>query len=316
MEATSSRTACHSRDSNASSPRPACHDSNDILQDTFFDHSQQLDSTTFDALLDTTFDAADDDASTSASATTVKTARQPSYTEEKSHRQRRQQSPQSSSARSTMAFYNPDDDATMQSSSPHRAFTTLSSHAHASPMSTTPNYHTMSAQVYQTNQYEQTAMTHNSLPMRLNGLPYHINQWHPYSNPASLPSMGDFTPTMTPLQQQHLYSQPAQHVEQRQATVDLLGYDDVIPEEDEMDEAPNAMAADPCYAQLLYRCLLDAPNHTMCLKDVYHWVSQHSQKARDPSSTGWQNSVRHNLSMNAVSHLEPSTHPLLYSASR
>jgi hypothetical protein len=59
--------------------------------------------------------------------------------------------------------------------------------------------------------------------------------------------------------------------------------------------------ADPCYAQLLWRCLKEAPDHTMSLRELYDWVKDHSQKANDPKSRGWQNSVRHNLSMNAVS---------------
>jgi hypothetical protein len=57
---------------------------------------------------------------------------------------------------------------------------------------------------------------------------------------------------------------------------------------------------DPCYAQLLHRCLKEAPDHTLSLKEVYEWVLQHSQKAKN-KDRGWQNSVRHNLSMNAVS---------------
>lgn len=57
---------------------------------------------------------------------------------------------------------------------------------------------------------------------------------------------------------------------------------------------------DPCYADLLRQCLLGAPNYTMSLRDLYGWVAEHSPKARDPTSTGWKNSVRHNLSMNQV----------------
>ena len=72
----------------------------------------------------------------------------------------------------------------------------------------------------------------------------------------------------------------------------------------------DADAADPCYAQLLYRCLKEAHGHTMSLKDLYEWIKEHSQKAKDQKNRGWQNSVRHNLSMNAVSnspsHLAPS----------
>ncbi|KAK4543348.1 hypothetical protein LTR36_005707 [Oleoguttula mirabilis] len=66
------------------------------------------------------------------------------------------------------------------------------------------------------------------------------------------------------------------------------------------DEINDADAADPCYAQLLYRCLKEAPDHILSLRELYDWVREHSQKAKDPKNRGWQNSVRHNLSMNAA----------------
>lgn len=73
--------------------------------------------------------------------------------------------------------------------------------------------------------------------------------------------------------------------------------DDTMENEDD-DEAE---ATDPCYAKLLWTCLKEAPGHTLSLKELYDWVVQNSQKAKDPKTRGWQNSVRHNLSMNAVS---------------
>lgn len=54
------------------------------------------------------------------------------------------------------------------------------------------------------------------------------------------------------------------------------------------------------YAKSLFRCLRDAPGHTMVLRDIYDWFKANTEKARDPGSTGWQNSIRHNLSMNKV----------------
>jgi hypothetical protein len=55
------------------------------------------------------------------------------------------------------------------------------------------------------------------------------------------------------------------------------------------------------YAQLIYRALLDAPNHTMILRDIYDWFRLHTDKASQSETKGWQNSIRHNLSMNGVS---------------
>ena len=55
------------------------------------------------------------------------------------------------------------------------------------------------------------------------------------------------------------------------------------------------------YAKLIYAALMDAPDHRMILRDIYRWIEHNTDKASDPSFTGWQNSVRHNLSMNQVS---------------
>lgn len=57
---------------------------------------------------------------------------------------------------------------------------------------------------------------------------------------------------------------------------------------------------EPPYAKLIYRALMDAPGHQMVLKDIYEWIARNTDKARDPAFKGWQNSVRHNLSMNGV----------------
>ncbi|KAI5299111.1 hypothetical protein KEM55_002561, partial [Ascosphaera atra] len=54
------------------------------------------------------------------------------------------------------------------------------------------------------------------------------------------------------------------------------------------------------YAQLIYRALLSARNHEMSLQQIYEWVAKNSNKGRDSKSRGWQNSIRHNLSMNAA----------------
>lgn len=54
------------------------------------------------------------------------------------------------------------------------------------------------------------------------------------------------------------------------------------------------------YAKSLFRCLRSAPNHTMILRDIYDWFRGNTDKGQDPHERGWQNSIRHNLSMNKV----------------
>lgn len=57
------------------------------------------------------------------------------------------------------------------------------------------------------------------------------------------------------------------------------------------------------YAQLIYRALMEVPSHTMVLRDIYNWFERNTDKATDTATKGWQNSIRHNLSMNGVGEL-------------
>ncbi|KAL2819368.1 hypothetical protein BDW59DRAFT_122127 [Aspergillus cavernicola] len=57
--------------------------------------------------------------------------------------------------------------------------------------------------------------------------------------------------------------------------------------------------ADPPYSQLIYEALLTAPGKKLPLQGIYLWFEKNTAKGRDRSSKGWQNSIRHNLSMNA-----------------
>ena len=54
------------------------------------------------------------------------------------------------------------------------------------------------------------------------------------------------------------------------------------------------------YAKLIFLALRSAPEHKMALKDIYSWFESFTDKTQ-PGSKGWQNSIRHNLSMNIVS---------------
>ena len=68
------------------------------------------------------------------------------------------------------------------------------------------------------------------------------------------------------------------------------------------NETDNESAqGEPPYATLIYKALMEAPEHRLVLRDIYAWISDNTDKAKDPAFKGWQNSVRHNLSMNGVS---------------
>jgi hypothetical protein len=57
---------------------------------------------------------------------------------------------------------------------------------------------------------------------------------------------------------------------------------------------------DAPYAQLLYSAFLCHPRHAMTLQEIYEWFRENTKKGED-GKKGWQNSIRHNLSMNGVS---------------
>ncbi|KAM7211524.1 hypothetical protein V8F06_013095 [Rhypophila decipiens] len=59
----------------------------------------------------------------------------------------------------------------------------------------------------------------------------------------------------------------------------------------------SATAEEP-YAQLIYRALMSTkPRYAMTLQDIYQWFRENTDKGKS-GSKGWQNSIRHNLSMN------------------
>ncbi|KAL8713327.1 MAG: hypothetical protein Q9220_002526 [cf. Caloplaca sp. 1 TL-2023] len=76
---------------------------------------------------------------------------------------------------------------------------------------------------------------------------------------------------------------------------ELLGGPFAEEESDKADEDDGI--ADEPYAQLIFRALKGAPGHRMVLQDIYSWFEKHTNKAGG-ASQGWQNSIRHNLSMN------------------
>ncbi|KAJ5094197.1 hypothetical protein N7456_010058 [Penicillium angulare] len=56
--------------------------------------------------------------------------------------------------------------------------------------------------------------------------------------------------------------------------------------------------ADPPYSQLIYQALSQSKNYSLHLQDIYAWFEKNTSKGKDQTQKGWQNSIRHNLSMN------------------
>lgn len=65
---------------------------------------------------------------------------------------------------------------------------------------------------------------------------------------------------------------------------------------DNSDQDP---AAEPPYSKLIWDALKSAPHNRMQLQEIYAWFEKNTSRGKDHNK-GWQNSIRHNLSMNAV----------------
>jgi hypothetical protein len=75
----------------------------------------------------------------------------------------------------------------------------------------------------------------------------------------------------------------------------------VEPDEDAIDDKP--------YARLIYEALMQAPGHRMMLREIYEWFRHNTTKPQESGSNGWQNSIRHNLSMNKVGEISTLLRP-------
>jgi hypothetical protein len=79
-------------------------------------------------------------------------------------------------------------------------------------------------------------------------------------------------------------------------------------EDDIVSNTEESKTGEP-YAKLIHRALMGAPSHSMALQEIYQWFIDNTEKGSS-SGSGWRNSIRHNLSMNAVSyHLLILSHP-------
>jgi len=56
------------------------------------------------------------------------------------------------------------------------------------------------------------------------------------------------------------------------------------------------------YAQLIYKALMSIPSRTMILGEIYQYFRENIPRFSKMRGKGWQNSIRHNLSMNGVCH--------------
>ncbi|KAH7256360.1 hypothetical protein BKA59DRAFT_390322 [Fusarium tricinctum] len=132
---------------------------------------------------------------------------------------------------------------------------------------------------------------------------------HNYS-PVTIPSSSVGALSCTSSPQEPLLSTPM-HMETRQESPAgepdyRAGTDEQLDAKDGKGAVVGVKTEEP-YAKLLYRALMSAPDHAMTLQEIYQWFRENTDKDVKKENTpkrpgknaeGWQNSIRHNLSMN------------------
>lgn len=81
-----------------------------------------------------------------------------------------------------------------------------------------------------------------------------------------------------------------------------MGAEDISPHTSPEDTCEEDHSTEPPYSQLIYQALVEQKEegYKLPLQGIYAWFEKNTNKGKDHSQKGWQNSIRHNLSMNAV----------------
>ena len=148
-----------------------------------------------------------------------------------------------------------------------------------------PDEHLMFARPYPTNHHQHIS------PYLTSDYPETMQLQDPYS-PYSTPSLYDDSPLQSP----YLSSTDVCSATYGGRAPRSSPNDDYEAEDDDEEDVSDGKP----YARLIFEALLHAPGHRMMLRDIYGWFEQNTNKPRESGSNGWQNSIRHNLSMNRV----------------
>ncbi|OZJ05645.1 hypothetical protein BZG36_01475 [Bifiguratus adelaidae] len=76
----------------------------------------------------------------------------------------------------------------------------------------------------------------------------------------------------------------------------------------DISKAPRKRRRPPfSYCSLIAQAILESPEQKMTLRDIYQWVMQKYPSLYKPDDNGWQNTIRHNLSLNKCFQKVPKT---------
>jgi hypothetical protein len=139
-------------------------------------------------------------------------------------------------------------------------------------------------------------------PHFFSSFPSQFDKENIYSMPESLPTLPMADPPMKPGNKRALMdSAPMRDRSKKQKVVRevrVLEEDGPLPEPSEMPNVDDDGNKPPySYANLIGMAILRAPKRQLTLAQIYKWISDTFAFYRNTADTGWQNSIRHNLSL-------------------
>ncbi|KAJ5156202.1 hypothetical protein N7492_009005 [Penicillium capsulatum] len=93
---------------------------------------------------------------------------------------------------------------------------------------------------------------------------------------------------------------PPRSVSSASPSARVLVPDSTSPRTSLGDHSEEEQSSELPYSSLIYQALLTGEGGQMPLQEIYAWFERNTTKGKDQACKGWQNSIRHNLSMNAV----------------
>ncbi|KAF1935886.1 hypothetical protein EJ02DRAFT_470848 [Clathrospora elynae] len=134
------------------------------------------------------------------------------------------------------------------------------------------------------------------------GYPSQMDKENMYSHRPVISAMSAAEPPMKQGTKRSLMdAAPLRDRSKKQKTVkDILvkDSDGPLPDPDQMpDVEDDGIKPSYSYAMLIGMAILRAPSRRLTLAQIYKWISDNFAFYRNSQETGWQNSIRHNLSL-------------------